>query len=420
MAELKKELNLFQGVGLLSTSLLGSGVFAVPAIVAFTAGDDGLWAWPLLLILVLPVALIFAELGKRYPSAGGVAYFIAQAYTTTLGRATGWTFLSSMIFGLPAALYITSSFLQYLFNLTPTTELFIQIMTLLIIWFLGLFGAGASGWLQSVIAILIIVLILVIGFAPSPSVFTLAWPALSQLNFSALASSLSVMFWCFVGLEAFVHLTTEFKQPERDFPRALILGLLVAGVVYWATTAAVIYFAPQGVTETTALAKIVALLFGQQALWVFCLIGYLSCFAAINIYSQSFSRLIWSQACVDFPQSRLAKLSARQAPVNALSTVIIISLISLLVIHFLAIPLGRLLAIANGVFVLIYWLAMAAAVKLLRGRYRLLALISAAICFALLLIIGFNSLYAVMIFLLLVYLAKKVDKRTGLSEPPVR
>ena len=50
------------------------------------------------------------------------------------------------------------------------------------------------------------------------------------------------MFWCFVGLEAFAHLASEFKQPERDFPRALMIGLLLAGTVYWACTVLVLHF----------------------------------------------------------------------------------------------------------------------------------------------------------------------------------
>lgn len=48
MSELKQELGLAQGIGLLSTSLLGTGVFAVPALAALGAGNNSLWAWPFL------------------------------------------------------------------------------------------------------------------------------------------------------------------------------------------------------------------------------------------------------------------------------------------------------------------------------------------------------------------------------------
>jgi amino acid efflux transporter len=49
----------------------------------------------------------------------------------------------------------------------------------------------------------------------------------------------------------------------------------------------------------------IVVLFGVEALWVACVIGYLACFASLNIYIQSFARLVWSQAQYK-PESRLA------------------------------------------------------------------------------------------------------------------
>lgn len=106
MSGLKQELGLAQGVGLLSTSLLGTGVFAVPALAALVAGDNSLWAWPALILLVFPIAIVFATLGRHFPSAGGVAHFVNMAFGPRLARVTGWLFLSVIPVGLPAALHI--------------------------------------------------------------------------------------------------------------------------------------------------------------------------------------------------------------------------------------------------------------------------------------------------------------------------
>lgn len=92
MSGLKQELGLAQGIGLLSTSLLGTGVFAVPALAALAAlvaGNNSLWAWPVLIILVFPIAIVFAILGRHYPSAGGVAHFVGMAFGSRLERVTG-------------------------------------------------------------------------------------------------------------------------------------------------------------------------------------------------------------------------------------------------------------------------------------------------------------------------------------------
>lgn len=97
MSGLKQELGLAQGVGLLSTSLLGTGVFAVPALAALVAGNNSLWAWPALIVLVFPVAIVFAVLGRHFPSAGGVAHFVGMAFGSRTGASPDGYFCRSFL-----------------------------------------------------------------------------------------------------------------------------------------------------------------------------------------------------------------------------------------------------------------------------------------------------------------------------------
>jgi amino acid efflux transporter len=80
--------------------------------------------------------------------------------------------------------------------------------------------ASSSANLQTLVAVLIVALIAAIWWAGDITVAEIPFPAVSDVDHSQLFAALSVMFWCFVGLEAFAHLASEFKQPERDFPRA--------------------------------------------------------------------------------------------------------------------------------------------------------------------------------------------------------
>ncbi|VTM09220.1 permease [Klebsiella pneumoniae] len=142
MSGLKQELGLGQGVGLLSTSLLGTGVFAVPALAALVAGDNSLWAWPLLILLVFPIAIVFALLGRHFPSAGGVAHFVDMAFGPRLASVTGWLFLSVIPVGLPAALHIATGFGQALFGWHDAQLLLAELGTLAIVW------VGRFAWRQ--------------------------------------------------------------------------------------------------------------------------------------------------------------------------------------------------------------------------------------------------------------------------------
>ncbi|MCM7277995.1 L-methionine/branched-chain amino acid transporter [Enterobacter bugandensis] len=396
MSGLRQELGLAQGVGLLSTSLLGTGVFAVPALAALVAGNNSLWAWPVLILLVFPVAIVFAILGRHFPSAGGVAHFVGMAFGPRMERVTGWLFLSVIPVGLPAALHIATGFGQALFGWHDEQLLLAELGTLAIVWWVGSRGASSSANLQTLVAALIVVLIVAIWFAGNITVADIPFPAINDIDHSQLFAALSVMFWCFVGLEAFAHLASEFKQPERDFPRALMIGLLLAGTVYWACTVLVLHFNTFGEDKAAAasLPGIVVKLFGVKALWVACVIGYLACFASLNIYIQSFARLVWSQARYK-PESRLARLSKRQLPMNALNAVLGCCVLSSLGIYLLDINLDALIIYANGIFIMIYLLCMLAGCRLLKGRYKALAVVGGVLCLLLLAMVEWKSVYAI-------------------------
>lgn len=174
-----------------------------------------------------------------------------------------------------------------------------------------------------------------------------------------------------------------------------MIGLLLAGSVYWACTVLVLHFHAFGeeMAAAASLPNIVVRLFGVEALWVACVIGYLACFASLNIYIQSFARLVWSQA-QHKPHSYLARLSPRQIPRNALNAVLGSCVVSTLGIYLLDINLDALIVYANGIFIMIYLLCMLAGCRLLRGRYRLLAVVGSILCLLLLAMVGWKSLYA--------------------------
>src|SRR5690606_5806369 len=232
MSRLNKELGLGQGVALLSTSLLGTGIFVVPALAATAAGSASLWAWLILIALVLPVAFTFAELGRRHPHAGGAPHLIGLAFGARNERLIALLFLAVLPVGLPAALNIATGFWQAVVPLAQGEVLAIQLATLGAMLLLGQRPPRASGLVQALIAVAIIGAVALIWWAGElPRASQPLLPA-SGVDWSRLPAALGVMFWCFVGIEAFTHLGEEFRNPRRDFPLALLLGVLLAGLVY--------------------------------------------------------------------------------------------------------------------------------------------------------------------------------------------
>ncbi len=397
MSRLNKELGLLQGIALLSTSLLGTGIFVVPALAATAAGEVSLWAWLILIALVLPVAFTFAQLGKRFPHAGGAPHLIGRAFGLRMEGISALLFLAVLPVGLPAALHIASGFWLALFDLDGSELLAIQLLTLIAMLLLGQRPAKASGVLQGLIAVAIVASVALIWWVGDlPHSTQPLLPPLGE-QWHLLPAALGVMFWCFVGIEAFTHLGEEFKNPQRDFPLALLFGVLLAGLVYWACSVAVLSFATYGDvhSDTTALPRLFELLLGENARVLVAVLGYLACFASMNVYVQGFARLIWSLADEGRLPASLAVRNGHGVPGRALILVVAICALCAMLSAALELSVDDLIRYANGNFVLIYLLSMAAGWVLLRGIWRLLAGLSAVLCTLVLAMLGSDALYAV-------------------------
>ncbi len=103
---------------------------------------------------------------------------------------------------------------------------------------------------------------------------------------------------------------------------------------------------------------------------------------------------VWSQALYK-PENRLARLSKRQLPMNALNAVLGCCVLSALCIYALKINLDALIIYANGIFIMIYLLVHAGGMSLLKGRYKALAVVGGVLCLLLLAMVGWKSLYAI-------------------------
>ncbi len=400
MNQLKQEITLLSGIGQLSTTLMGTGLFMIPAIAAGIAGHFSLWAWLILFIAVCPVALTFAALGKQYPNAGGTAYFVRKAYNARLERAVAWLFVSVIPVGVPAAVALAAGFLQPLLPAPINNATLAQSLTIALLIGVNLSGTKSSGRLQTVIALSIFALVAAFFWVGDVGSSDIAMPALNYDSIWSIGVALGVMFWCFVGIEAFAHMGEEFKNPQRDFPIAILVGCFVAGTTYWACSVVILKFGAYGTAEfdSASIPWLSDKLFGAGLSAVISIIGFFACFASINLYTQSLSRMVWAQAREYRPHSKLAQLSKRGVPSSATWLVGAILLVSSFAGQLSGIDLEFFLKLANGVFVLVYLLAMFAAFKLLKGYAKLLSVIALGLCTGVFICLGWSMLYALTIF----------------------
>ncbi len=402
MGELKKEITLISGIGQLSTTLLGTGLFMVPAIAAGIAGHLSLWAWGLLFIAICPIALTFAQLGKRYPSAGGTAYFVRQAFDKRLEKSVAWLFVSVIPVGIPAAIALAAGFLQQLLPEAINSAMLAQVLTVALLMAVNLSGTKSSGRLQTVIALSVFALVAAFWWKGGLSTNDIVMPTLDADSFWSIGAALGVMFWCFVGIEAFAHMGEEFKNPQRDFPIAILVGSFIAGATYWACSVIILKFGAYGSAEfeSASIPWISEQLFGNKFKVLISLLGFAACFASVNLYTQSLSRMVWAQAREYKPTSPLARVSIKGVPANATLVIGAILILSCVGGELSGLDLEFFLKLANSVFVLVYLLAMLSAYKLLTGVGKVLAAIALILCTIVFICLGWSMLYALSILAL--------------------
>lgn len=121
MTDLPRKLSFFDGAALLVGSVIGSGIFVVPSLIAQRVPEPGLviGIWIFSGLLVLCGALTLAELGAMLPQSGGLYVYMREAYGPFWAFLYGWTIMLVAIPGAIAAL--TSAFLLYLKVFVPMT-----------------------------------------------------------------------------------------------------------------------------------------------------------------------------------------------------------------------------------------------------------------------------------------------------------
>ncbi|WP_163936892.1 L-methionine/branched-chain amino acid transporter [Paraferrimonas sp. SM1919] len=411
----------WHGAGLLATTLLGTSVFILPQMTVASANAWALWAWLLLTVTILPVALVFAKLSAKYPHAAGPAYFVEKAFGVISGRTIGMIFLCIVPLGAPAALIMTYQFVDAIFNLPQEQELWVQLGFVCFILLVNYRGIQLSAALQLSLtfAITAVVVLMLVATVSTPVVISEQLSIVQHSNMNAILAATGLAFWSFLGIEAMSHLAGDFKRPEKDLVPAIMIGTLLVGLIYMACTYMVL--SVPSTTELHMVGAFDALLspyLGDSYAWGHLIIGTLGIaggLATVNVYTASLARLIWSFANDGVLPKPLRRKNRYGTPITALLLLLVVMSCVLAVTNTTGIDLEQLLNWVNGVFAVIYLASMLAALKLLDSRYRPVIALGCFFCGLMFWGLGISMLYAAILMLLIVPLLKWQQSRQALA-----
>ncbi|MBZ5533343.1 MAG: amino acid permease [Acidobacteriia bacterium] len=248
---LARRLGLFDATMLVMGGIVGAGIFINPYVVAQRVHTPALvlGAWVAGGLLALTAAFIWAELASRMPQVGGQYAYLRDAYNPLVAFLYGWVLLLVIQTGGMAAVAVT--FARYFFELMGRHAAdwqvsVVALITLLLLTVVNCLGVRAGGTVQSGLMVIKIVAIAILVGAGAFLVHGVHVPWKPLLDqpvssglFSSFGAALVPVVFAYGGWQTASFVAGEMKDPRRDLPRALVLG--VVGVALLCTSANYVY-----------------------------------------------------------------------------------------------------------------------------------------------------------------------------------
>ena len=240
MSVLQRRLNVFDLTLITIGSIIGSGIFKNPALVAGKAHlpSVAIACWIVGGLLALIGAFVFAELAERRPANGGIYAYLRDAYHPVVAFVFGWTLLLIADTGGTAAASVL--FATYLTPLTglPFDTHIVAVVTLAVLVAINCLGVRQGGTWQNVLVIAKVAAIAgLIGaglFAHPTAGAAAALPGFDSNTalLGAFGLAMLPVLFAYNGFQGATYITGETINPERTIPRGLILGVFAVIAIY--------------------------------------------------------------------------------------------------------------------------------------------------------------------------------------------
>ena len=335
-AELARALTLKDAVLLVIGGIIGSGIFITSNTVAKALPSPAwfLAIWAAGGAVCYMAALAFAELGAMYPEAGGQYVYLREAFGDVAAFLYGWMmFIAGSTGGIST---LTVGFAEYLNQVIPLNARATVLAMPAVTWKSGQMLATTwhltRGDLVAVTAIVALTALNVIGVKRAANfqnvatwlkyvalaVFVVLGFAIGKGSFShfrplgiaqafdhgiyplmsAAGVAFIAVFWCYDGWVYVSWAAGEIRDPSRNIPRSLILGLGAVVAIYMLTNAVYVYAMPMSAIaqqDTVGQAAAQTLFSASAATWMSAVIA-IACLGAACSNTLAGARVVYAMA----------------------------------------------------------------------------------------------------------------------------
>ena len=303
---LSRQLGVGTAVALVISQVIGIGIFLVPAGMAKSVGSPAwLFAiWAAVGLMTLAGALCYGELAARFPTSGGTYVYLREAFGDGLAFLYGWMVLLVLDPGLTALFGVgLASYISFIFPMGPGGQQIFAVAAVLAIGGITILGTRlGAGFLKALTVLKIGTLAFIIfyGFLSGAGDWSNFTPffAVPDDKFGAIAAGVVGAFFAFAGWWEVTRIVGEVKEPERNAPTILVLGVLALSLIYIATSAVFMYLVPAAsVTNDEAFAALAGeALFGPAGGMVFAAAVSVSVIGTLFAYIIASPRVYFAMA----------------------------------------------------------------------------------------------------------------------------
>ena len=366
--------------------VLGSGIYVLIGLVAGAVGGAFWVAFAVGVTVATVTGLAYAELATKYPKAAGAALYVNRAFGNKTLTFMITVFMLAAVFA--AAGSLASGFASYfseVWELPPLLLVSLVFLTVLaVVNYLGITESVVANMVMTFVEVAGLVIVMVIGVwhvAEGNADFSVLTDFEAETNpVLAVIAGVALAFFAMTGFENAVNVAEETVDPARSFPRALVGGMIAAGVIYVLVAMTAALTVPIGTLADSDAALLEVVEAGILPISVTFMATLFACIAMVAITNTTLvsvvtqSRILYGMAKEDVVPGVFGKVHAsRRSPWVALLFSLVV-VCALLVVGKLLNEVGvdvdivARLATVTVVFILfIYALVIISAMKL-RGR----------------------------------------------------
>ena len=401
------QLNTTRGTALYVGAILGPGLLLLPGLAAAQAGPASILAWVALLALSGLFATVFAALGRRLPSAGGVMGYVTAGAGRRAGLVTGWSFLAGVVIGAPVVCLIGASYVVT----TTTARALVAAGLLAAVLTLAARGLRASAAAQLLLVGLLVAVVLVAVAGSAHAAALAHWTPFAPHGWMSVGHAAVTLMLSFAGWEAVAPLTTRFADPARQLPRVVAIALAMTTAIYLSLAVTTIAVLGPAAATDVPLAELLTKAVGSAGPAAAAVAAVVLTLGTTNAYINGAIQMV----------GELRQGAGR--PAAFLAVIGVTGAAGLALYGFGVVDVAAMVELPTALFLAVYLGAMVAAIRLLRGRIRIAAIPAALAVAAMLTFCGWTVALPAAVALTVLAVSRgrrpAAARRPGLRPQPV-